>query len=70
VGGGLLGAAMAIFFANLAKGPGGEPIFPVDLSFRYFVLAGLVATATGVVAAFFPARRAALLDPAEVIRYG
>lgn len=70
VGGGLLGAAMAIFFANLAKGPSGEPVFPVDLSLRYFVLAGLVATATGVVAAFFPARRAALLDPAEVIRYG
>ncbi|HYQ80505.1 MAG TPA: FtsX-like permease family protein, partial [Anaeromyxobacteraceae bacterium] len=70
VAGGALGAAMATFFANLARSPYGDPVFPVDLGPGLFLLAGLVATVTGVTAAWFPARRAALLDPAEVIRYG
>lgn len=68
--GSVVGTLMALFFANLAKSPTGEPVFPVELGPGLFLLAGLVATATGVAAAWFPARRAALLDPAEVIRYG
>ncbi len=68
--GGLIGAMMAIAFANLAKSPDGAPIFPVDLNPGLFVIASLVSLVTGVVAAYFPARRAARLDPAVVIRYG
>lgn len=65
-----LGAVLAIFFRNMALAPDGSPVFPVDLSLQRFVLASAVATVVGVVAAVAPARRAAKLDPAEVIRYG
>ena len=57
-------------FASLAKNPDGSPTFPVDLNVQRYALATLVATLTGIGAAVFPARRAARMDPAEVIRYG
>lgn len=65
-----LGAALAFAFSNLAKNPYGEAVIPVELSPRLFVLASLVAIGTGVVSALYPARHAARLDPAQVIRYG
>jgi len=68
--GGLLGTGFAIAFANLAKSPTGEPLFPVDLTARLYLAAFAIAIATGTLAAWFPAIRAARLDPAEVIRYG
>jgi len=70
VTGGLAGTAFALAFANLATSPNGEPIFPVDLTPGLFLAASLVAIVTGTVAAWFPASRAAKLDPAVVIRYG
>jgi lipoprotein-releasing system permease protein len=70
VAGSALGAALAFAFSNLAKNPYGEAVFPVELSPRLFVLASLVAIGTGVVSAVYPARHAARLDPAQVIRYG
>ena len=66
----LLGTALALFFARLATNPDGSATFPVDLTAELFVRASLIATLTGVLAAALPARRAARLDPAEVIRYG
>ncbi len=66
----LLGAVLAILFRNLALAPDGSPVFPVDLHWTRFVAASVVATAVGIAAAVAPARRAAKLDPAEVIRYG
>lgn len=68
--GGLLGAAMALFFAGLARAPTGDALFPVDLTPGLFAAASLVAVVTGTLAAWFPASRAARLDPAEVIRHG
>jgi lipoprotein-releasing system permease protein len=68
--GALLGAGMALAFSNLAKNPYGEAVFPVDLSPGLFLLAAGVAIGTGVLAAAYPARRAARLDPATVIRFG
>lgn len=72
--GSVLGAAMggglAVFFAHVAQAPGGGPLFPVDLNTALFVKACLIATGTGLVSAVAPARRAARLDPAVVIRYG
>lgn len=68
--GGMLGAALAIFFRGMALNPDGSPIFPVDLAPWRFVMAASVATVVGTLSAVFPARRAARLDPAEVIRYG
>jgi len=68
--GGLAGTGFALAFANLARSPAGEPIFPVDLTPGLFLASSLVAIVTGTAAAWFPATRAARLDPAEVIRYG
>ncbi len=65
-----LGALLSLFFATLAKNPDGSPTFPVDLSPSLFVAATILATVVGLVAAVVPARRAARLDPAMVIRYG
>jgi lipoprotein-releasing system permease protein len=69
-GGSLLGAGLALFFSRLAVSPRGEPVFPVDLGPGIFALAAGVALVAGVGAAVFPARRAARLDPATVIRHG
>ena len=65
-----LGAVLALSFANLAKNPDGSPTFPVELTLELYLSAAALATVTGLIAAAFPARRAARLDPAEVIRYG
>ena len=65
-----VGAGLSIFFASLAKNPDGSPTFPVNLSAGLFLGAAAVATVTGLLAAVAPARRAASLDPADVIRYG
>ena len=66
----VLGALLAIGFRSTALAPDGSPIFPVDLGWTRFVAASAMATVVGIVAAVAPARRAARLDPAEVIRYG
>ena len=68
--GSILGSAMGLAFANLARGPAGAPLFPVDLTPWLYLGASAVAIVTGTAAAWFPATRAARLDPAEVIRYG
>ena len=65
-----VGAGLSIFFASLAKNPDGSATFPVNLSAGLFLGAAAVATVTGLLAAVAPARRAASLDPADVIRYG
>jgi lipoprotein-releasing system permease protein len=68
--GAAIGSVMSLAFAGLARGPTGAPLFPVDLTPGLYLGASLVAILTGTLAAWFPATRAARLDPAEVIRYG
>lgn len=68
--GSLLAAGLARFFESLARNPDGSPVFPVQLDVKLFLTAVGVALFTGVVAAVVPARRAAKLDPAVVIRNG
>lgn len=65
-----IGSTLALFFASLATNPDGSATFPVDLNPRLFLFASAVAIVTGILAAISPARRAAQLDPAEVIRSG
>lgn len=68
--GGLMGAGLALFFEGLVRNPDGSAVFPVALNARLFLMASGVALFTGVAAAVAPARRAAQLDPAVVIRNG
>jgi lipoprotein-releasing system permease protein len=66
----VVGATLSLFFASLAKNPDGSATFPVNLSAGLFLWAAAIATVTGLLAAVAPARRAAALDPADVIRNG
>jgi lipoprotein-releasing system permease protein len=68
--GSLVGTGLSLLFASLAKNSDGSPTFPVDLGPTRFALAFGVALTVGLLAAVAPARRAASLDPAKVIRYG
>ena len=68
--GGALGTGLSRAFQTFARNPYGEALFPVDLTPGLFALASGVAIATGIVSAVFPARHAARLDPATVIRHG
>jgi len=68
--GALLGTAMSLGFAAAVKNPYGEALFPVRLTPGLFALASAVAIGTGIASAVFPARVAARLDPATVIRRG
>jgi lipoprotein-releasing system permease protein len=70
VAGGALGAVMAAVFGALARNADGTPIFPLDLGPGVFLVAGAVALVTATLAAALPARHAAALDPAVVIRHG
>jgi lipoprotein-releasing system permease protein len=68
--GGLLGAALGTLFAHAVKNPYGQSLFPIDLRPGLFALAAAVALVTGLLSAWYPARHAARLDPAQVIRGG
>jgi lipoprotein-releasing system permease protein len=64
----LLGGGLALLFQGLVTNADGSPTFPVDLGASLFLRAAGVAVATGLLASVAPARRAARLDPATVLR--
>jgi len=79
IGGALLGTALGSFIAFLIEAnpiPGrtfaGEPatLVPMQWEARFVAVAFLVAIVVGLASSFFPARRASLLNPVEVIRGG
>jgi lipoprotein-releasing system permease protein len=70
IGGILLGSALARVFASIARNPDGSPTFPVALTTVLYLRSTGIALVVGIGAALLPARRAARMRPAEIIRYG
>lgn len=73
--GALLGTALGITLSLLLRRiggqtAGGESLFPIDLQAADVARAAGAAILASLIAGFIPARRAAALDPVEVIHYG
>ena len=68
VGGAAMGYAALVLWEKLVLNPDGTPLFPLAIEPALFVNALLLATLTGLAAAFAPALRAARLDPVVAIR--
>jgi lipoprotein-releasing system permease protein len=66
--GSALGAVAILLWGELMRNPDGTPLFPLDLEPTLFAAATLLATLTGLVAAFVPALRGSRLDPVVAIR--
>jgi lipoprotein-releasing system permease protein len=71
--GALLGTSMVYGFGLIRQpitpgGQGAEPLFPAAVLPGYIALAMLAAIAATILAAWLPARRAARLNPVEVMR--
>jgi lipoprotein-releasing system permease protein len=65
-----IGTVLSFIFASMATNPDGSPTFPVNLSPQLFLGTLVMALAVGHFSAMAPARRAAGLDPAQVIQRG
>lgn len=63
-----VGALALVMWRAMARGPDGLPLVPVTLEAVLFIVALVLATVTGVLAAMAPALRAARLDPVVAIR--
>ena len=66
--GSAIGAAAIILWGMLLKNPDGTPLFPLDLEPKLFIATALLATLSGLVAAYLPAQRGARVDPVVAIR--
>jgi lipoprotein-releasing system permease protein len=66
--GSTLGAAAILLWGALVRNPDGTPLFPLDLDPKLFLASALLATVSGLIAAFVPALRGARLDPVVAIR--
>lgn len=70
--GSLIGSALGALFLALwrviARNPDGTPMFPIEMDYRLFLWAAVLATITGIIAAVTPSLRAARLDPVVAIR--
>ena len=65
-----LGVGLGLFFSNLARNPDGTSTFPVSLDLVLYLRSAALAVGVGLVAALLPARRAARMNPADIIRSG
>ena len=63
-----MGASALVYWHAITRQADGSELFPLMLERQLFLLAILLATATGILAATAPALRAAQLDPVAAIR--
>ena len=63
-----IGAAALSLWSQLARNADGTPLFPLEFDSNMLLAALILATLTGLFAAFAPALRAARLDPVVAIR--
>jgi lipoprotein-releasing system permease protein len=68
VAGSLIGALSLVLWQRYARNADGTALFPLAFDLVLFTVALLLATLTGLIAAFAPALRAARLDPVVAIR--
>ena len=68
VAGSMLATVLLAGWRMIAKNPDGTPMFAIEIGAKLYLLAALIATVTGLVAAVTPALRAARLQPVEAIR--
>ncbi|HYL23085.1 MAG TPA: FtsX-like permease family protein [Burkholderiales bacterium] len=66
--GSVLAALAIILWGKLVKNPDGTPLFPLDLDPKLFLAAAVLATLSGLIAAYLPALRGARVDPVVAIR--
>jgi len=66
--GSAIGAGALVIWQRTTRMADGSALFPLTLDPKLFGIALVLATITGLVAAFAPARRAARLDPVVAIR--
>ena len=66
--GSAIGATAIVLWGMLVKNPDGTPLFPLDLDPVLFGAAAVLATLSGLIAAYLPALRGARLDPVVAIR--
>ena len=66
--GSLIGLLALVLWQRYARNADGTPLFPLVIDPLLFTIALVLATITGLLAAFAPALRAARLDPAVAIR--
>ena len=57
-------------FSTLARNPDGTATFPLSLETALYLRTAAIAVGVGLLSALIPARRAARMDPADVIRSG
>jgi lipoprotein-releasing system permease protein len=66
--GSALGAIAIVLWGVLLKNPDGTALFPLDLDPVLFLASAVLATLSGLIAAYIPALRGARLDPVVAIR--
>jgi len=65
-----IGTSLSLLFAGLARNPDGSALFPVSLTTALYLRSVAIALGVGTLSALIPARNAARMDPATVIRDG
>ena len=66
--GSAFGGLAIVLWGRLVRNPDGTPLFPLPIDAKLFLASALLATLSGLVAAFVPALRGARLDPVVAIR--